>query len=88
MRGGFTARFHFDEAPFKRDVNPKRNSSFLSFCLHMFVNFTEKKASSQFYRVLINFHEVRKLQSFELNLTDVIPTDEHTLWFRINGGSS
>ena len=48
------------------------------FCI-FFVNFIEKELSTKYCGVLIIFHEVMKLQTFELDATDVMPANLHNL---------
>ena len=45
------------------------------FLLHNFKYFMEKKPCAKFCGVLISFHKVMKLQSFESDVSDVIPVN-------------
>ena len=48
------------------------------FCI-FFVNFIEEELSTKYCGVLIIFHEVMKLQTFELDTTGVMPANLHNL---------
>ena len=54
----------------KRGPETKTPSLFL---WHIFVDFMDKEPCTKFCGVLIRFREVVKLQSFEFNVSDVIP---------------
>ena len=53
--------------------------STLDFSLRLpfdaFVNFMEKKSCTKFCGVLVRFHEIIELQSFEFSVSDVISTN-------------
>ena len=42
---------------------------------YAFVNFIEKESCTKFCGILVRFHEIIKLQSFEFSLSDVIPAN-------------
>ena len=42
---------------------------------HIFVSFMENKSGKNVCGVLVSFHEVIKLQSFEFSVIDVIPAN-------------
>ena len=54
-------------------------SKFNPFFFNISVDFPEKESATKFSGVLILFHEISTFQSFEFDVSDVIPTKVHNI---------